>query len=75
MGFFDTVTPSGRTTPRTTTERLAESYRPNAQLDRLLAAIERDPTLGEKITPVLRMQIGYYLAAKDAAAEIAAGGQ
>lgn len=71
-GFFDPVIPSGRTTARTTTERLAESYRPNAQMDRLLAAIERDPSLGEKLSPVMRMQIGFYVSAKDAAAEIAA---
>ncbi len=70
MGFFDQVQPTGRTTPRTTTEWLAESYRPNAQLDRLLAAIEKDPTLNEKLTPTLRLQLGYYVSARDAKAEL-----
>lgn len=69
------VEPSGRVTPRTTTERQAECYRPDPALDRLLAQLERDPSLDAKIAPILRMRLGFYRQAKAAADELAAGGQ
>lgn len=45
---------------------IAQTYRPDKALDRLLQAIERDPSLGAKLSPLERLRIGYYVQSKAA---------
>lgn len=52
--------------------RLARDFKEDPRTERLLLALAKDPTLREKLSTTLRLQLGYYQSAKDAAAEVAA---
>lgn len=51
---------------RSTRRKLAETYTPDAALDRLIEAIERDFSLDGQLSPHMRLTLGGYKAAKAA---------